>query len=88
MGVGVWVSRVHSYTRAWHAWWGVCMYGRGCACMAGGVHSGGMHGGGGIMYGRGGGVQERWPLKRSVHIPLECMLVYINFVALQGMHRF
>ena len=50
----------------WCAWWEACvaggdMHGMGCPWQ------GGMCG--------GACMQERWPLKRAVHILLECILV-------------
>ena len=46
------------------------MHGKGSMCG-----KGGMHGRRGDMHGKGGCMQKRWPLKRAVHILLECILV-------------
>ena len=52
-----------------HAWQGGHVW-QG-ACVAGGGHGGE---GGGHTW------QERWPLLRAVHILIECILVFYNFV--------
>ena len=50
-------------------------------CMHGGMHGRGVHG-------RGHAWQERRPLQQTIHILLECILVFFQFMLLKFFSSF